>query len=780
MIGLLVLAQLVAVAHAPDTASACAPVDVTVAARAPGAVPPRISMGSAAGVQFLRSTEATRIDRTGAGMTALTEATFVIAARGTGRISLPVFTASAGALRTTASPGAIAVHAQQQELAPSVLVRASLDRGGRPTDTLFVGEQVDYVVDVYLNEPARQRLRRNPTFFPPEMPGVLAYDLEAPTGVTRTGRRCYETLSYRRALFPLFAGRSSIAPAALTYSLPLSTSFFSREETFELRTDSVRFVSRDVPAERRPAAFTGAVGAVSATSRLSAPRTRMGDPVVLTLRIEGTGNVKLWPRPAVRVPWGSVADGGERVVVDTTQARVRGSKEFDWLVTPRLAGRREVPAIQYPYFDVDRTRYDSAAAPPLTLDVASGALAAVDTTPASRLGIRRSLRPEVPPPLTDRAWFWLALVAAPLPAAFRGASRARRQLAQRQAAARRLRNASERGSSLDARELRLLLLACVAERVPDATGVSRPDAVERTLRLNGVTATTAAATGAMLRELESAAFSGAGSLAAPAVRAVDGLVAAIDREAEKPASKWAVGVATGMLMVVALLAANAALPSGTADTFAQGVRAYDDRGFATSQHLFGRVVSRAPRSEDAWANLGAAAWARGDSAAAGRAWQRALRLDPLDDETRDRLSSVQSSAIRSPGYVAPVPVNALAAAALVVWLAAWAIFTLQSESGVQRRRALSGGAMTLGVLLVLASLEARDRLDVRGLAVLRDSRRLVDAPGSVTSTGSASAGETGVVGAREGPWVRIVFDGTRAGWVPGASVLPLDAPPLGD
>src|SRR5258708_36464485 len=139
------------------------------------------------------------------------------------------------------------------------------------------------------------------------MPGVLAYDLEAPTGVTPTGRGCYGALSYPRALFPLFAGRSSIAPAALTSSLPLSTSFFSREETFELRTDSVRFVSRDVPAERRPAAFTGAVGAVSATSRLSVPRTRMGDPVVLTLRIEGTGNVKLWPRPAVPVPWRSVA-----------------------------------------------------------------------------------------------------------------------------------------------------------------------------------------------------------------------------------------------------------------------------------------------------------------------------------------------------------------------------------------------------------------------------------------------------------------------------------------
>jgi hypothetical protein len=122
-----------------------------------------------------------------------------------------------------------------EALPPTVLVRAWLDRSGRgtPADTLYVGQQVDYVVDVQLNESARQRLRRNPTFFPPEMPGVLAYDLAPPAALTRVGRRCFETLSYRRALFPMFAGRTTIAPAALTYSLPLSTSFFSRER--ELR-----------------------------------------------------------------------------------------------------------------------------------------------------------------------------------------------------------------------------------------------------------------------------------------------------------------------------------------------------------------------------------------------------------------------------------------------------------------------------------------------------------------------------------------------------------------
>ena len=49
-------------------------------------------------------------------------------------------------------------------------------------------------------------------------------------GVEREGQRCFETLSYRRALFPLFPGETVIPPATLSYSLPLSTSFFSREE----------------------------------------------------------------------------------------------------------------------------------------------------------------------------------------------------------------------------------------------------------------------------------------------------------------------------------------------------------------------------------------------------------------------------------------------------------------------------------------------------------------------------------------------------------------------
>jgi hypothetical protein len=40
---------------------------------------------------------------------------------------------------------------------------------------------------------------------------------------------------------------------------------------------------------------------------------------------------------------------------------------------------------------------------------------------------------------------------------------------------------------------------------------------------------------------------------------------------------------------------------------------------------------------------------------------------------------------------------------------------------------------------------------------------------------AVTAGEVGTLGAREGAWVRLSFGGARAGWIPVAAVLSLDA-----
>ncbi|CAN5569950.1 hypothetical protein BH09GEM1_BH09GEM1_31310 [soil metagenome] len=779
MIGLLVIAQLAVVAHAPDTASVCAPIEVSVAARATGSVAPVIQQFSPSGaLELLKVSTSTRTERDGGGNpSTLTEATYLLAAEAPGRIVLPPFLATVGAQHASATAGPVEVHSGGV-LPPNVIVRAWLDRLGKPaSDTLFVGQQVDYVVDVQLNESARQRLRRNPTFFPPEMPGVLAYDLAAPAAVTRVGRRCFETLSYRRALFPLFAGRTAIAPAALTYSLPLSTSFFSREESFELRTDSVRFTALDVPLNGRPPDFAGAVGEVAALTRVSTGAGRMGDPVVVTLRLEGSGNVKLWPRPALKLGWAAVANGEERVEVDTSRARVRGSKEFDWLVTPRQPGRQDIPSLTYPYFDPERIAYDTVSTQPLTLDIAAAALAEIDSTPVTHLGIRRALREETPPPVPTRPWYWLLLALGPAPAMLRRVNARARRRTERRSAARRLRDAATRGQGLTPRELRRLYLEAVADRVPAVSGVVQPAAFTRALRLAGVTDLVAESAGALVGRLAASAFSPVGRAETGALAEALSVVRAIDVEAIRLSR--ARGTARTLAVIGALLGAAVvaqAIPDGLSRTFDAGVAAYDHAAFTTSQRLFARVAERAPRAADAWANLGAAAWSRGDSAAAARAWQRAIRLEPLDVESRERLDAFVPLIVRANGYVAPVPVTAIAIAALVLWLAAWIGLALPLRLRPPGSRALAGGALSLAVVLLLGALELSDRLESGGLGVLRETRPLVEAPGSAAALATGNVGETGTLGAREGAWVRIAIDPSRSGWVPASSVLPLDAP----
>lgn len=780
MIGLLLVAQLAIVARGPESATSCAPFELTVAVRAPGPSAARIEAPGGDALQVLRARLTTRTEIGPDGRpTTFTEGTYLVASHATGRLAIPPFVAVAGGITTRAAPLVVDLQAQETTT-PTVLVRSTLDTGsGTAPDTLFVGQQVDYVVDVQLNESARQRLRHNPTFFPPEMPAVLAYDLAPPAPVVREGPHCFETLSYRRALFPLFPGETRIAPATLTYSLPLSTSFFSREETFELRTDSVRFVAIEPPAQGRPADFAGAVGALQASARLGEPSGRMGDPVVLTLRLSGTGNVKLLPRPALSLAWATIAPGDERVVVDTTSARVRGTKEFDWLLTPTRAGSLGIPAFRYPFFDPTRRAYDVATTDSIAFDVASASLASADTGSVTRLPIRRVLRAERPPPLPTQPWYWAMLVLAPVPATLRRIFVRRRRRAVARTASRRLRLLARSRRPPPPRELRRTFLDAVHERVP----LTQPDAsprlaLARLLRRAGVTDTTAQAADELLDRLDRAAFSPSGVVEPSLViRAVE-VMAHIDTEAVRADATRSTAPATVAMALLAgslLAAAATAMPEAVVRTFEGGVRAYERGDFATSQRLFSRTAARAPRAADGWANLGAAAWARGDTAHAVLAWQRALRLEPLDDETRERLAAVQPPLIGTPAYVPPLPADALALAALVLWTAAWIALVVQAIRRTPLLRPLAGATIACALVALAGALELHDRAAVRGLGVLRNARDLLDAPSSNGQpVAAANVGEVGALGIREGPWVRLDLGGARAGWLPAAAVLPLD------
>ena len=780
--GWLLVAQLAVVASGPDTATVCDTIRITAAAQAEGRTAPALTLPLPRGVELLRADLTARLEPDGTGGTiAFTEASYLVASATTGHLVIPGAVATLGTHRATASPIPIDVH-EDDSPAPVVLVRSSLDNGRRrgPVDTLYVGQQVDYVVDVQLNDEARQRLRRNPTFFPPEMPAVLAYDLPAPAPVRRTGGHCFETLSYHRALFPLFPGATTIPPATLTYGLPVSLSFFSREERFERRTDSVSFLALEPPAAGRPADYTGAIGELRASAHLGTAPPRMGDPLVLTLRVEGRGNVKLLPRPALALSWASIADGEERVDIDTSQARVQGAKEFDWLLTPRAAGGRVVPAIRYPYFDPERVAYGTAVTDSISLDVAAATLATLDTAATPQLAIRTELRDEVPPPIPARPWFWLLLAAAPAPATLRRVVRRRRRRAAGVPPGRRLQSLVGARSTPPARELRRLYLDALRERIPTLTLATVQAPLARQLRRVGVTEATAVVAEELLGRFDRAAFAESGESVATLAKDAAAVVQAVDAEAVRrrsEAGRTLVIVATITLIGGSLIA----MPTDAAQSFSQGVQAYTRHQPVAAERWFARAATRVPRAPDSWANFGTAAWAANDSARAALGWQRALRLEPLDVESRERIAAIGPIAIDAEGYVPPVPVNALAAVALALWIVAWLALALPAARRPGAVRPVAGGIIVVAVVALLAALELDQRLDPRGLAVLRGATTLLDDPSpTANSSATGTVGEVGRLGIREGEWIRITLDGGRAGWMPVRGMIPMDGPSPAD
>ncbi|HEY9428627.1 MAG TPA: BatD family protein, partial [Gemmatimonadaceae bacterium] len=311
--------------------------------------------------------------------------------------------------------------------APEIVSRAVIDtsqdvnfRALVHPDTVYVGEQVTYELGVFLERGVRDRLRRMEAIAP-EMRGMMAYDPPAPLSgfpARAIGPLRYIAHVYERAIFPLAPGRVVIPPARLVYAMPLSYSFFSREESFELQSDSVSVVVLEPPVEGRPAGWNGAVGSISVAARVDGAQARVGDAMRLTVSVAGQGNVKLFPRPRLELRDVTVVPAGERVTLSSDSLNVSGVKEFDWLLTPLHEGRLVLPQVRYPYFDPREHRYDVARAPALALEVGTGSLAAAEPGTRSRSPwpVRAEYRGALPLEPYQRPAFWWLLVLAPVPA----------------------------------------------------------------------------------------------------------------------------------------------------------------------------------------------------------------------------------------------------------------------------------------------------------------------------------------------------------------------------
>jgi hypothetical protein len=787
---LALIAQLSIVVHAPESAAACEAVEVSVAVNVRGNVAPEITAPSFAPFDVLRSSPVPHVtfdSRNGGSV--LAEYRYVLTTDHTGVFTLAPFAAKLGKSYAQSNATQIDVHASGRPNVPTVVARARVDTSLDVNlhaltlpETVYVGQQANYEVAVFLNETVRERLRRNPTFFPPDMQSMLAYDFPSRSDTPRhsIGSRCFDALVYQRALFPLMPGRFAIPPAQLVYALPLSASFFSREESHELQTDSTVIIAVEPPQAGRPADYGGAVGHLHVAAKLDTVKSRVGDPMMLTVRVAGTGNVKLFPRPAVALSWASVVNGDERVQVDTTARKIGGAKEFDWVLTPRIAGELDLPPIRYTYFNPENRRYEVASTDPTHVRVGEGTLASADTARIETLlSLRARYRGATSPPIHEHPVFWAFLALVPIPAiTLRSRERRRRNAPKSPIGQARLAALTKTApSDRDPCEVRRIYTNALAERLGLAPeSFTRAGALARALRRRGVSTDVALDAERFLRELDTAAFAKHGSLPDDAAERAAKLFRVVDEEALPRTHIPATALSIVALLAIGVATAHAFDVSTARRAFDEGVVAYEHHNFVAARESFIASVNADPRAPDAWANLGTASWAVADTARSIAAWQRALRIEPLASDVRDRVELVHALPWTSAGFVAPIPIGGIFDIAAALWCLAWGLAAFRAARGGSLRTRDLATLATTAAAIAIVGFGLGDRTSGRRAAVLRHTASLSNDPEFGGERGAtAIIGEVVHVTGRQGAWTRVVLDDGRDGWLESSALISLDA-----
>jgi len=281
---------------------------------------------------------------------------------------------------------------QQNITDEDIFIRASLSNRNP-----WQGERVTLTYKLYTRVGVSQfHLDKLPSF-----QGLWSEDVTASGQVQVTeeiidGQRYNVATLKQFLIFPQRSGEIRIDPLEVKTWIRLATTrrtgslfdeFFGGAlggfETIErnVRSNAVVLNVRDLPTQNRPGTFSGSVGNLDLTARISSTETKANEPVTLTVRISGSGNLRLVEKPEISFPLN--LDTFEPRITDNIRAQssgISGSREFEFLLIPRTGGVFEIPPVQFSFFDPASQRFVTRTSQKFTLTVEGGTATPPDGT----------------------------------------------------------------------------------------------------------------------------------------------------------------------------------------------------------------------------------------------------------------------------------------------------------------------------------------------------------------------------------------------------------------
>ncbi len=191
--------------------------------------------------------------------------------------------------------------------------------------------------------------------------------------------RIYKAIERKYALFPTQTGELTIGQAAIRVTVadrnrrtrdPFGafSDFFSSGKEVTVRSKPVTINVKPLPTAGRPKDFTGAIGRYSITARADKQRVDVNQPVTVTIRISGTGNIKAAAEPPIpELDDFRIYESSSSENVTRSNDQLSGTKTYEEVFIPRRPGQLTIPAIEYSYFDPKQGRYLTTSTHPIPI-----------------------------------------------------------------------------------------------------------------------------------------------------------------------------------------------------------------------------------------------------------------------------------------------------------------------------------------------------------------------------------------------------------------------------
>lgn len=255
----------------------------------------------------------------------------------------------------------------------------------------YPNEQILLTYSVYTRVSARaEQFEKDPNmggFWVEEIPIEKDYQ---PEKVILEGLQYLKADVKRLAVFPTTTGTFEIDPGVFRATIKKESrpsslfddffdesffggSFFTQREPKLLTTKPLKLVVRPFPQQGKPADFSNMAGQFEMRSSVDKKVVKQNEPVILSLVIEGEGNIEMIERPKIsELRDVKIYDSDSSTELAKYRGGVRGRKSFEVTLIPTAAGEFEIPPFTFSYFDPRKGSYQTLRAPAYQIRVTPG------------------------------------------------------------------------------------------------------------------------------------------------------------------------------------------------------------------------------------------------------------------------------------------------------------------------------------------------------------------------------------------------------------------------